>query len=300
LTKWLVERALRAELARRRRRCRRSRARWRSGRRATPGAALSRSSCARGQRRFQGFDDKILALYARGLSTFLDALVLKIREGGTVQRKACYLALGVTVEGERDVLGLWFQETENRQRGGACLSGRPQEGVEAKPLALTLTGSAAYASSDSVRSARPKMLARNSSAARSASARPSGSPSSGSKVAGLPQPLSAKSREATSRSEVLCIGSWAIDHHSSTNAIPSSPTNSRVALDRPRGRPEGLPLTPLSQRPDPSLSEARSWPECCTDTAFLAGRERRISGGAHSRHLVHCNGSQSRHRERGE
>jgi putative transposase len=112
----------------------------------------------KGQRRFEGFDDKILALYARGLSVrdieahlaeiygvkvgrdlisrvtdavmddvhawqqrplddvypviFLDALVLKIREGGSVQRRACYLALGVTVEGERDVLGLWFQETE--------------------------------------------------------------------------------------------------------------------------------------------------------------------------------------------
>ena len=43
---------------------------------------------------------------------FLDALVLKIREGGSVQRTACYLALGVTVEGERDVLGMWFQDTE--------------------------------------------------------------------------------------------------------------------------------------------------------------------------------------------
>jgi putative transposase len=43
---------------------------------------------------------------------FLDALVLKIREGGSVQRRACYLALGVTVEGERDVLGMLFQETE--------------------------------------------------------------------------------------------------------------------------------------------------------------------------------------------
>src|SRR6266545_1904867 len=89
----------------------------------------------KGQRRFEGFDDKILALYSRGLSTrdieahlaeiygvqvgrdlisrvtdavmddvrewqqrplddvypvvFLDALVLKIREGGTVQRRAC-------------------------------------------------------------------------------------------------------------------------------------------------------------------------------------------------------------------
>ncbi len=110
------------------------------------------------QRRFQGFDDKILALYSRGLSTrdisahleeiygvqvsrdliskvtdavmddvrewakrplediypivFLDCMVLKIRDGGTVQRKALYLALGVTLDGDRDVLGMWFQDTE--------------------------------------------------------------------------------------------------------------------------------------------------------------------------------------------
>ncbi len=110
------------------------------------------------QRRFVGFDDKILALYSRGLSVrdirahlreiygvevsldlisqvtdavmddvrewakrplediypivFLDCMVLKIREGGTVQRRALYLALGVTLEGDRDVLGMWFQETE--------------------------------------------------------------------------------------------------------------------------------------------------------------------------------------------
>ncbi|MGO9975924.1 MAG: transposase [Solirubrobacteraceae bacterium] len=37
--------------------------------------------------------------------SFLDALVLKIREGGSVQRRACYLALGITVDGDRDVLG---------------------------------------------------------------------------------------------------------------------------------------------------------------------------------------------------
>jgi putative transposase len=112
----------------------------------------------KGQRRFQGFDDKILALYSRGLSmrdieahlqeiygvkvgrdlisrvtdavmddvrswqqrplddvypvVFLDCMVLKIREGGTVQRRACYLALGVAVDGDRDVLGMWFQENE--------------------------------------------------------------------------------------------------------------------------------------------------------------------------------------------
>jgi hypothetical protein len=38
---------------------------------------------------------------------FLDCMVLKIREGATVQRR-----LGVTLDGDRDVLGMWFQETE--------------------------------------------------------------------------------------------------------------------------------------------------------------------------------------------
>src|SRR3954464_13767181 len=129
----------------------------------------------KGQRRFEGFDDKILALYSRGLSTrdieahlaeiygvkvgrdlisrvtdavmddvrewqqrplddvypvvFLDALVLKIREGGTVQRRACYLALGVTVEGERDVLGMWFQESEGAKFWMQVLSELKQRGL---------------------------------------------------------------------------------------------------------------------------------------------------------------------------
>ena len=127
------------------------------------------------QRRFEGFDDKILALYARGLSTrdieahlaeiygvkvgrdlisrvtdavmddvrawqqrplddvypvvFLDALVLKIREGGTVQRRACYLALGVTIDGDRDVLGMWFQETEGAKFWMQVLTELKQRGV---------------------------------------------------------------------------------------------------------------------------------------------------------------------------
>src|SRR5213592_549301 len=129
----------------------------------------------KGQRRFEGFDEKILALYARGLSTrdieahlaeiygvkvgrdlisrvtdavlddvrewqqrplddvypvvFLDALVLKIREAGSVGRRACYLALGVTVEGERDVLGMWFQETEGAKFWMQVLSELKQRGV---------------------------------------------------------------------------------------------------------------------------------------------------------------------------
>jgi putative transposase len=60
---------------------------------------------------------------------FLDAMVLKIREGGSVQRRACYLALGVTVEGERDVLGLWFQETEGAKFWMQVLTDLKQRGV---------------------------------------------------------------------------------------------------------------------------------------------------------------------------
>ena len=60
---------------------------------------------------------------------FLDALVLKIREGGSVQRRACYLALGVTLEGDRDVLGMWFQETEGAKFWMQVLSELKHRGV---------------------------------------------------------------------------------------------------------------------------------------------------------------------------
>ena len=60
---------------------------------------------------------------------FLDCLVLKIREGGTVQRRACYLALGVTVDGDRDVLGMWFQEIEGAKFWLQVLTELRQRGV---------------------------------------------------------------------------------------------------------------------------------------------------------------------------
>ena len=60
---------------------------------------------------------------------FLDALVLKIREGGTVQRRACYLAFGVTIEGDRDLLGMWFQEAEGAKFWMQVLSELKQRGV---------------------------------------------------------------------------------------------------------------------------------------------------------------------------
>jgi hypothetical protein len=60
---------------------------------------------------------------------FLDALVLKIREGGSVGRRACYVALGLTVDGERDVLGMWFQETEGAKFWMQVLTDLKQRGV---------------------------------------------------------------------------------------------------------------------------------------------------------------------------
>jgi putative transposase len=127
------------------------------------------------QRRFEGFDEKILALYSRGLSTrdieaqladiygvkvgrdlisrvtdavlddvrawqqralndvypvlFLDCLMLKIRDGCSVQRKACYLALAIATDGERDVLGMWFQQTEGAKFWMQVLNELKQRGV---------------------------------------------------------------------------------------------------------------------------------------------------------------------------
>jgi putative transposase len=127
------------------------------------------------QRRFEGFDDKILALYSRGLSTrdieaylrelygvsvgrdlisrvtdavmddvkawqqrplddvypilYLDAFVVKVRDGGSVVRKACYLALGVTIDGERDVLGMWFQDNEGAKFWMQVLNDLKHRGV---------------------------------------------------------------------------------------------------------------------------------------------------------------------------
>jgi transposase-like protein len=113
---------------------------------------------AKGQTRFDGFDDKILSLYARGMTVreiqghlaelygaevspdlisrvtdavldevrewqgrpldavypivFFDALRVKIRDEGLVKNKAVYVALAYNGDGEKDVLGLWIEQTE--------------------------------------------------------------------------------------------------------------------------------------------------------------------------------------------
>lgn len=110
------------------------------------------------QTRFDGFDDKIIAMYARGASVsdiqaqllelygtevstslisnvtasvldemkawqsrpldsvypivYLDCIVVKSREDKRIINKAVYLALGVNIEGQKELLGLWLSENE--------------------------------------------------------------------------------------------------------------------------------------------------------------------------------------------
>lgn len=60
---------------------------------------------------------------------YLDALMVKVREDRSVRNRACYLAIGVNLEGERDVLGIWWQESEGAKFWLAVLNDLNQRGV---------------------------------------------------------------------------------------------------------------------------------------------------------------------------
>lgn len=110
------------------------------------------------QTRWTGFDDKILSLYARGMTVreiqghleemygaevspalissvtdavmeevkawqsrpldtlypivYLDCIHVKARDSGAVRVKAVYLALGINLAGEKELLGIWIAQTE--------------------------------------------------------------------------------------------------------------------------------------------------------------------------------------------
>ncbi|MGH8336559.1 MAG: IS256 family transposase, partial [Gammaproteobacteria bacterium] len=110
------------------------------------------------QTRFAGFDDKIISMYSRGMTTreieghlkeiygidvspalisnvteavmeevkawqsrpldevypilYMDALRVKIRDGGHIQNKAIQVAMGVNLEGHKEILGLWTAQNE--------------------------------------------------------------------------------------------------------------------------------------------------------------------------------------------
>lgn len=128
------------------------------------------------KRRLDGFDDKVLAMYSRGMSVrdieghlrelygidvspdlisrvtdsvvdevrewqsrrleavypilYLDALFVSVRDSGTVTKKAVYVALGVSLDGSREVLGFWIAASEGARFWLNILTELKHRGVE--------------------------------------------------------------------------------------------------------------------------------------------------------------------------
>src|SRR5215211_3879636 len=60
---------------------------------------------------------------------YFDAMMVKVREDRSVRSRACYLAVGVTVEGEREALGIWWQDNEGAKFWLAVLNDLRRRGV---------------------------------------------------------------------------------------------------------------------------------------------------------------------------
>jgi putative transposase len=127
------------------------------------------------QTRLAGLDDKVLGLYAGGMTVrdiaahlselygteigrdtisritdavledveawrtrpleavypivYFDAMMVRVREDRSVQNRACYLALGVNCDGDREILGIWWQETEGAKFWLAVLNDLRRRGI---------------------------------------------------------------------------------------------------------------------------------------------------------------------------
>jgi putative transposase len=60
---------------------------------------------------------------------YLDAMVVKVREDRSVQNRACYTAVGVNCDGDREVLGIWWQDTEGAKFWLSVLNDLRRRGV---------------------------------------------------------------------------------------------------------------------------------------------------------------------------
>jgi len=56
--------------------------------------------------------------------------VIKIRDGQAILNFSCYLAIGVNTDGEREVLGMWFQRSEGAKFWLQVLTELKQRGVQ--------------------------------------------------------------------------------------------------------------------------------------------------------------------------
>jgi len=61
---------------------------------------------------------------------FLDALVLKVRDQGVVQNKSAYIALGMGVDGHKEVLGIWLESNEGAKFWLKVISELKNRGVQ--------------------------------------------------------------------------------------------------------------------------------------------------------------------------
>jgi transposase-like protein len=61
---------------------------------------------------------------------YFDAMRVKVRKDRSVSNRACYLALGVTVDGDREPLGIWWQDTEGAKFWLGVLNELAHRGVE--------------------------------------------------------------------------------------------------------------------------------------------------------------------------
>jgi len=61
---------------------------------------------------------------------YLDAMRVSIRDQQVVRKKAVYVAVGVTLEGERDVLGLWIEKSEGARFWTSVLTELKNRGVK--------------------------------------------------------------------------------------------------------------------------------------------------------------------------
>jgi putative transposase len=78
--------------------------------------------------------DDIAAWRARPLEqvypiVYFDALMVKVTEDRSVRTRACYLAVGVSVDGDREALGIWWQDTEGAKFWLAVLNDLQRRGV---------------------------------------------------------------------------------------------------------------------------------------------------------------------------
>ena len=73
---------------------------------------------------------------------FLDAIHYHVRSEGQIVKKAVYIAIGIDLDGKKDVLGMWVGENESAKYWASVLNGLRNRGVEDIFIACTdnLTG----------------------------------------------------------------------------------------------------------------------------------------------------------------